>query len=126
MRHRLAILFLCSLSAAGCGQHPMTDYRPLDKAGMGSSSFEELKKLNTSDAEVEQMVRLKQGGIGDETCVALVRAARAYQHTFNSADSAVNLANARFTEQQILEFAQADQIDVIGGEAITLKLIGLT
>jgi hypothetical protein len=126
MRHRLAIFFLCSLCAAGCGQHPMTDYRPLDKAGMGSSSFEELKKLNTSDAEVEQMVRLKHGGISDETCVALVRAARAYQHTFNSADSAVNLANARFTEQQILEFAQADQMDVIGGEAITLKLVGLS
>ncbi|GAC1619968.1 MAG: hypothetical protein PVS2B2_05470 [Candidatus Acidiferrum sp.] len=104
----------------------MTDYRPLDKAGMGSSSFEQLKTLNTSDAEVGQMVLLKQGGISDETCVALLAAAHAHQHPFNSADSAVNLAKARFTEQQILGFAQADQMDVIGGEAITLKLIGLS
>jgi hypothetical protein len=104
----------------------MTDYRLLDKAGMGSSSFEELKTLNTSDAEVGQLVRLKQGGIRDETCVALLRAAHAHQHTFNSADTVVNLANARFTEQQILEFAQPDQIEVIGGEAVTLKLVGLS
>lgn len=126
MTSRLALFFLCCLCAAGCGRHPMTDYRPLDQAGMGSSSFEELKTLNTSDAEVAQVVRLKQGGISDETSVALVREAHAHQHPFSSAEWTVNLANAKFNEQQILGFAQADQVDVIGGEAVTLKLIGLS
>jgi hypothetical protein len=126
MVHRLAILFLFGLCAVGCAQHPLTDYRPLDKAGMGSSSVEELKTLNPSDPEIAQMVRLKQGGISDETCVALLRAARTHQHPFNSADWAVNLANAKFTEQEISGFAQSDQLDLIGGEAVTLKLIGLS
>jgi hypothetical protein len=126
MKLHLAILLLCGFCAAGCGRHPMTDYRSLDKAGMGSSSFEDLKTLNTSDTEVTQIVRLKQSGITDDTCVALVRAAHANQHPFNSAEWTVNLANARFNEQQILEFAQADKLDSIGAEAVTLKLVGLS
>lgn len=126
MGHRLAILFLCGVCVAGCGRHPMTDYRPLGTAGMESSSVEELKTLNTSDAEIAQMVRLKQGGISDETCVALVQAARAHRHAFNSAEWTMNLVNAKFKEQEILGFAQSDQLDVIGGEAVTLKLIGLS
>jgi hypothetical protein len=126
MELRLAIILACGLCAAGCGQHPMTDYRTLGQAGMGSSTVEDLKKLNTSDAEVAQLVHLKQGGITDDTCAALVRAAHANQHPFNSADWTVNLAKARFNEQQILEFAQADKLDSIGGEAVTLKLVGLS
>lgn len=126
MKLRLAIFLVYGFCAAGCGHHPLTDYRSLDKAGMGSSSFEELKALNTSDAEVAQLVHLKQSGITDDTCVALVRAAHANQHPFNSADWTVNLANARFNEQQILEFAQADKLDSIGAEAVTLKLVGLS
>jgi hypothetical protein len=126
MKLLLAVFLVYGFCAAGCGQHPMTDYRSLDKSGMGSSSFEELKTLNTSDAEVAQLVHLKQSGITDDTCIALVRAAHAHQHPFNSADWTVNLANARFNEQQILEFAQADKLDSIGAEAVTLKLVGLS
>jgi hypothetical protein len=126
MRHRLAILSLYGLCAVGCTQHPLADYRPLDSVGMGSSSVEELKTLHPSDSEIAQMVRLKQGGISDETSLALLRAARTHQHPFNSADWAVSLVNAKFSEQQILSFAQSDQLDLIGGEAITLKLIGLS
>ncbi|HXM98422.1 MAG TPA: hypothetical protein VN982_08110 [Candidatus Dormibacteraeota bacterium] len=126
MKVHLTIFLMCGFYAAGCGQHPMTDYRPLGAAGMGSSTVEDLKTLNTSDAEVIQLVHLKQGGITDDTCVALVRAAHANQHPFNSADWTVNLKNARFKEQQIVEFAQADKLDSIGGEAVTLKLVGLS
>lgn len=126
MKVHLTIFLMCGFYAAGCGHHPMTDYRPLGQAGMGSSSVEDLKTLNTSDAEITQLVHLKQSGITDDTCIALVRAAHTHQHPFNSADWTVNLANARFNEQQILEFAQADKLDSIGGEAVTLKLVGLS
>jgi hypothetical protein len=36
------------LMVAGCNQHPLTDYRPLDQAGMWSSAIEQLKGLNVS------------------------------------------------------------------------------
>ena len=67
MRYRLITLgVLVLFRVSGCNQHPLTDYRPLDQAGMWSSNVEQLKTLNTSDMEVAQLVKLKHAGIGDE------------------------------------------------------------
>jgi hypothetical protein len=126
MRYKLMLLGVCLLSASGCKQHPLTDYRPLDQAGMWSSNVEELKKLNTSDAEVVQLVKMKQAGLSDDTCVALISGAHQHQHLFTSADSAVNLARAGYTETVILEIAKIDQLDIIGGDAVMLRLVGLS
>jgi len=126
MKLGLPLLGVCVLLACGCHQHPLTDYRPLDQAGMWSSAIEQLKSLNTSDAEVEQLVKLKQAKISDDTCVALVSAAHGVKHPFVSADSAVSLEGAGFSELEILEIARADQLDSISGDAVTLRLTGLS
>jgi hypothetical protein len=127
MRYKLVLLGVFVLfRMSGCHQHPLTDYRPLDQAGMWSSSVEQLKALNTSDLEVAQLVRLKQAGVGDDTCVTLVTEAHQRQHLFASADSAVNLARAGYSEPVILEIAKVDQLDIISGDAVMLKLVGLS
>jgi len=127
MRSKLVLLGVFVLfRMSGCHQHPLTDYRPLDQAGMWSSSVEQLKTLNTSDLEVTQLVKLKQAGIGDDACVALVTEAHQRQHLFASADSAVNLAHAGYSEPVILEIAKVDQLDIISGDAVMLKLVGLS
>src|SRR6266446_4108402 len=78
MRYKLVLLVVFVLfRMSGCHQHLFTDYRPLDQAGMWSSSVEQLKTLNTSDLEVTQLVRLKQAGIGDDACVTLMTDAQA-------------------------------------------------
>ena len=120
------LLGVCVFLAVGCHQHPLTDYRPLDQAGMWSSDIEQLKGLGISDQEVAQVVKLKHAGISDDTCVELVTAARVHKHVFTSGDSAANLAGAGFIEPQILEIARADQLDAISFDAVTLKLIGLS
>jgi hypothetical protein len=74
-----ALLLLPAL-LAGCKSHPLTDYRPLDKAGMWSSSLQDLKKLNVSDTEIAQLVALKNAGVNDDMCVSLVQAAHDHQH----------------------------------------------
>src|SRR5438445_13632840 len=125
MRYTLIPLAVLLLRIFGCDSHPLTDYRPLDQAGMWSSNVEELKKLNTSDTEVAQLVKAKQAGLSDDACVTLVNDAHQRQHPFVSADSTVNLAHAGYTEAQILEIAQADQLDVISGDAVVLRLVGL-
>jgi hypothetical protein len=93
---------------------------------MQSSAIEQLKSVNTSDAEVAQLVRLKQARIADDTCVSLVSASHESKHPFTSADSTVSLAAAGFSELQILEIARTDQLDFISGDAVTLRLIGLS
>jgi hypothetical protein len=127
MRYKLVLLGVFVLfRMSGCHQHPLTDYRPLDQAGMWSSSVEQLKALNTSDLEVAQLVKLKQAGIGDDACVTLVTEAHQRQHLFASADSAVNLARAGYSEPVILEISKVDQLDIISGDAVMLKLVGLS
>src|SRR3979411_447487 len=127
MRYKLMLLGVFVLfRVSGCDKHPLTDYRPLDQAGMWSSSVEQLKTLNTSDLEVSQLVRLKQVGLTDDTCVTLITGAHQRQHAFTSADSAVNLARAGYTEPVILEIAKTDQLDIISGDAVMLRLVGLS
>ena len=126
MKLRVVLPGLCALLLTGCHQHPLTDYRPLDQAGMWSSGLEDLKRLDTSDSEVAQLVKVKQARLSDDACVALVAAAHERKHPFVSGDSTANLAAAGYTEDQILEIAKADQLDSISGDAVALRLIGLS
>ena len=127
MRSKLTILaVLTLLRVGGCNKHLMTDYRPLDQAGMYSSTVEQLKGLNTDDTEVAQLVKMKQAGVSDDTCVALVNEAHQRQHLFSSADSAVNLERAGYSEQVIVEIAKKDQLDIISVDAVMLRLVGLS
>jgi hypothetical protein len=126
MKPRALLLGACVLLAAGCKQHILTDYRPLDQAGMWSSGLEQLKKLDTSDAEVTQLVKVKQARLSDDACVALVAAAHERKHPFTSGESTANLAGAGYSESQILDIARVDQLDSISGDAVALRLIGLS
>lgn len=121
-----ALLLLLPLLCAGCKSHPLSDYRTLDKAGMWSGSMEELKKLNVSDSEISQLVALKNAGVSDEVCVALVATAHEHQHPFSSAASAKKLNGAGFTDEQILSIAKNDKLDSLSGDAVMLRLIGLS
>src|SRR5260370_35201636 len=59
MRYKLILLGVCVLfRMSGCNQHPLTDYRPLDQAGIGSSNVGQPQKLHTPDTELRQPARL--------------------------------------------------------------------
>jgi hypothetical protein len=126
MRYLRTLPVVCVLFSGGCHSHPLTDYRPLDQAGMWSSDIEQLKALHADDQEVAQVVKVKQAGISDDNCVELVNMAHTRHHMFLSADSVTSLAGAGFTEPQILDIARADQLDSISIDAVTLKLVGLS
>jgi len=126
MRQSLILLGVFLLVLAGCQKNSQTDYSSLDQSGMWSSSLAELKKYKVSDAEIAQLTKLKQSSASDEFCLALLKAARAHHHDFTGADAAIDLSRAGYTDAQILELAQSDQMDILSGEAITLKLIGLS
>jgi hypothetical protein len=93
---------------------------------MWSTSLDELKKLKPSDLEITQLTKLKRAGASDDLCLALLKTARAHNHEFSNGDAAVDLSRAGYADAEILEMAQADQIEVLSVEAVTLKLIGLS
>jgi len=126
MNYKLIPAAFLLLRLYGCNQHLFTDYRPLDQSGMWSSSVEQLKKLNTSDAEVGQLTKMKQAGVSDDACVQAIADAHSHQHPFSSADSAVNLMHAGYAESVILEMTKADQLDNLSGDAVMLRLVGLS
>src|SRR5438132_8386065 len=114
----LASFVLFPALLAGCNSHALTYYRTLDKAGMWSSSLEDLKKLNVSDAEVAQLVALKNSGVSDDMCVALVSAAHVHKHPFTSGAAAKNLNGAGFGDEQILAIANSDQLHALPGNGV--------
>src|ERR1700722_13785919 len=109
--------------AVGCHNHPMMDYRPLDQAGVNSGTIERFKTLNISDSELQQIVRLKGAGISDDTCVTLISTAHDHKRGFRSADSVANLLNARYTESDVITYAQAVKLRLIGLSAPTVTAI---
>ena len=125
---KLSLLVMaCTLAlSSGCGHHPLTDYRLLVNAGMSSTSIEQLKTLDTSDAETLQLVSAKRAGITDYTCVTLVSDAHKHHHLFANAEAVTSLAGAGFREPQILQIASVDKLDTLSGDAVTLRLIGLS
>lgn len=110
----------------GCGSHMLTDYRPADEAGIYSGTIEDLKKLNTSDAEVAEIIRLKKANIDEKTMVSLVRIAHEHQHPFVATDTVKSLSGANLSDEQILRIAQTDQFDTIGNDAVMLHVMGLS
>lgn len=126
MKYKLIPAAFLLLRLYGCNQHLFTDYRPLDQSGMWSSNVEQLKKLNTSDTEVGQLTKMKQAGVSDDACVQVISDAHSHQHPFASADSAVNLMHAGYNESVILEMTKADQLDNLSGDAVMLRLVGLS
>jgi len=126
MRQSLILSGALFLFLSGCQRHPQTDYTPLDQSGMWASNLDQLKKMKVTDKEISQLTKLKQAGASDDLCLALLKAAHDQQHEFGSADPAIELSRAGYSDQQILAIAQSDQMDILSGEAVTLKLIGLS
>jgi hypothetical protein len=125
MRRNLSLVVLCVL-LAGCQKSAKTDYTALDQSGMWSSSLDELKTLKPTDSEIVQLTKLKQAGASDDLCISLLKAARAHHHEFTSADAASDLSRAGYSDAEIVEIAQSDQIEILSGDAVILKLIGLS
>src|ERR1700693_220640 len=73
-----------------------------------------------------ELVSAKQAGITDYSCITLVSNAHQHHHPFSNADAVTSLAGAGFGEPQILQIARLDKLDTISGDAVTLRLIGLS
>jgi hypothetical protein len=125
-KHLCAAFALAALLCAGCDSQSAEEFQPLEQAGFSAASIKQFKKLNVSGSEISQIAKLKQLSLSDETCVAMVQDARSHHHVFDSGDSAGNLVDAGYSEQDILAMAGSDQLDSISTDALTLKLIGLS
>ncbi len=122
----VSLFALALLVLSGCRQLHRTDTRTLDQTGMWYEKIEELKGLDITDSEVAGVVRLKQAGISDGTCVDLVSQARAQKSTLTDADAVIELFKAGVAEPTILQLGQMKQLPGWAGEAVAIRLTGLS
>ena len=120
------LLLLVLLALPGCKRLKGTDTQPLDKTGMWYEKIQELKGLEITDAEMAEIIRLKQAGISDAACVEFLSQARVQQHPFTDADAIADLARAGVAEPTILQLGQMKQLPAWAGEAVTIRLTGLS
>ena len=120
------VAVLLAMVPAGCRKLHPTDVRPLDTIGMSWDSLKELRQLEVADAEVPELLKAKQAGISDPTCVELVRVARERKEQFHSGEAAAGLHQAGMSEETILELARLDQLGLGAGELQAMRLAGLS
>jgi hypothetical protein len=103
-----------------------TDSQALDEAGMWSNSVSELRTLNVSNAEINELTKARQGGLSDPSCVELIRLARSRQQPFSGGQPIADLLAAGSSEQTVLVLARLDQLGLWAGQAQALRLAGLS
>lgn len=118
------LTFLFFLSA--CKSAPKTDMAALDQAGMWSTSVEELRTLNVSNAEIAELAKAHQAGLSDPSCIVLVRLARSRQKPFDDGQSIADLLSAGISEATVVGLANLNQLGLWAGEAQALRLAGLS
>ena len=119
-------LLAASLTLGGCKKIHRTDMTALDTAGMGFTNVEQLRQIQVTDAEVQQLAIVRQSGFTDQTCIELVRIARGRNQPFADGLTIAGLAGAGFQESSVLTLARLNQLGLWAGEAEAMKLAGLS
>ena len=119
-------ILLASAVFSGCQKLHQSDMTPLSQAGMDFSSLEQLRKIGASDAEVTQLVAVRQSGMNDDACLELVRLAHEHHQIFTDGPGVAGLLGAGFNQDSVLELAKLNELGLWTGEAEALRLSGLS
>jgi hypothetical protein len=118
-------LLAAAFAFSGCNKVvKQTDMGPLDSAGMQFDTINQLRNLQVTDVEVQQLALVHQDGISDQTCLVLVRIAHERHQLFTNSEPVAGLIGAGLQENTIIELARLDQVTAWGGEAVALHLAG--
>jgi hypothetical protein len=116
-----SILLVCSCKPA---QKP--DTQQADQMAMWLDSVPQLKTLDVSNAEIEELGKAHQAGLTDPSTVVLIQLARERKQPFADGQSIADLLNAGLSEQTVLELARLNRLGVWAGEAQAMRLVGLS
>jgi len=120
----LAAILVAGLCSGGCQKFHHTDTQPLYQVGFWSETIQKLRDLNVSDSEVAELVKVRNAGFSDDSCVEFVKLARDQKQMFNSGDRAAGLLNSGLAEPTVMELARLNLMDTWAGDAQTIRLAG--
>jgi hypothetical protein len=120
----VAFLLVTAIGFGGCQRFHKTDTQPLYQSGMWSDTIRQLKDLDVSESEVNELIKLHDAGLSDDGCVKLMHMVRDRQQMFTNGDSVAGLLHAGVSEKTVLELAQLDLIGTWALEAQGIRLAG--
>jgi hypothetical protein len=121
-----AATLVAVLCAAACKKVEYVSLRSLDEAGFNYTSIQQVEQLNPTRAEVPEIVKAYKGGLAEATCVELVRIAHGHKTPFLEGDAVSALHAAGIADNAILDLARAQQIASWAGEALAIRLTGIS
>jgi hypothetical protein len=125
-RFPAALLSLVVLLGSGCHHQPLVDMTPLDSAGMGYDTIQQVKAQNATPSEVNELAKARKGGLPDSACAQLLQIFRSRQQPFNAGAAAAGLNGAGMQPQTVVELAKLDQLGLAWGEWEAMRLAGIT
>jgi hypothetical protein len=123
-RISLAAILAATVCLGGCQKFHKADTQPLYQSGMWSDTIRQLKDLDISESEVNELIKLHDAGLSDDGCVKLMHYVRDRKQMFTSGDSVAGLLHAGVTEKTVMELAQLDLIGTWALEAQSIRLSG--
>ena len=121
-----ASLLALALLLAACQMTPKADSDQALQMAMWLDSVPELKGLNVSNSEIQQLSSAHQAGLSDPSAVALIKLARSRQKPFAEGEFVAQLLSAGMSEQSVLQLDQMNQLSVWAGQALALRLAGFS
>ena len=122
----MGLLLACLLLSAACKQGPKADAQPPDASGDWVNSVPELRALNVSNPEIDELTKAHDAGLSVKACETLIKLARSRQKPFADGDGIADLLSAGSSEQTVLDLAHLNQLGLWAGEARILRLGGLS
>ena len=126
-RSRLLVLLSgAALALAACQRLKPLDTSALDQSGMSFATVQALRGMDITNAEVSQIAQARQSGLSDEDCLTLFRLERSRKQDFDIGDIVAHLLRAGTSGSTVVQLAQIDQLHSWGGEAVAMRLAGLS
>ena len=95
-------VFVALAMQLGCQSLVPLDTKPLDNAGMRYSSIKELKALHITAAKVGEIAKVRQSGLPDLDCVALLQIFHGRGEAFTAGDAIASLHQSGMSEGTVL------------------------
>ncbi|MGH9713610.1 MAG: hypothetical protein ACRD5M_09960 [Candidatus Acidiferrales bacterium] len=115
-----------TLFSAGCKHVQPLDTKPLDAAGMSYDTIKKLESLQITAPEIAQMVKAKNAGFSDQSCIDIFQISHGRGEAFTSGDAIAGLIRVGMREPSILELARLNQMGIEVGQLQAIRLTGLS
>lgn len=121
-----AFVFALAFALSGCRKLHTTDLTPLDKAGMEFNYVQQMRGMDLSDAEVQQVATARGSGLNDPDCIEFVRIAHAHHQEFVDGQNVPMLIAAGVARSTVLQLANMNELGIWAGEAEAMHLARLS